>query len=322
MISGRCLVLGGSGFLGSHLVELLIEEGIQVRVYSRSAASYSRLAALADKIELVGGDFRATKALANAVHGCDYVFHFIGTTVPAASNRDPIFDAETNLVPTLRLLEICVQAKVRQVIFSSSGGTVYGNVNGQPIPETHPTEPHSSYGINKLTIEKYLDLFHRLHALDYTILRVANAYGPRLPLKGEQGVIGAVMARLGRSEPISMWGDGSVTRDYVYAGDVARAFRAAIGQRSPFRVFNIGTGVGTPLAELIVKMQQVIGCQGKLLKEPARQVDVPVNILDTTRARQHLGWEAKTSLEAGLRNTWNWIKAEEGRLALASTQAP
>ena len=218
-------------------------------------------------------------------------------------------------VPALRLLEVCVQAKVRQIIFPSSGGTVYGDTDSEPIPETHVMEPRSSYGITKVTIEKYLALFHRLHGLDYTILRVANAYGPRLPVRGEQNAVGAFLARMGRGEPIALWGDGSVTRDYVYVGDVARAFRAALGQKSAFKIFNVGTGVGTSLGELIAVMEKVIGCRANVVKQSGRQIDVSVNILDPTRAREHLGWEAGTSLQDGLVSTWKWIQAEELRVS-------
>lgn len=318
MIEGRCLVLGGSGFLGSHLVELLLEEGIRLRVYCRSANSYNRLASLEDKIELVGGDIRASKALAKAVEGCDYVFHLIGTTVPATSNLDPVFDIETNLSPAMRLLEVCVEAKVKQIIFPSSGGTVYGNAGSEPIPESHPAEPRSSYGITKLTIEKYLELFYRLHGLDYAILRIANAYGPGLPTRGEQNAVGAFLARLRRGEPIVVWGDGSVTRDYVYAKDVARAFRAVLGQRSPYKVFNVGTGIGTTLRELIACMEQVVGCRAQIIQQPGRQIDVPVNILDPTLAREHVAWTPATSLEAGLISTWSWMEAREARFPKVS----
>ena len=313
MVDGRCLVLGGSGFLGSHLVELLLEEGMDLRVYSRSANSYNRLAPLAGKIELIGGDIRASKALAKAVEGCDYVFHLIGTTVPATSNLDPVFDIETNLSPAMRLLEVCVEAKVKQVIFPSSGGTVYGDAGSEPIPETRPAEPRSSYGITKLTIEKYLELFYRLHGLDYAILRIANVYGPGLPTRGEQNAVGAFLARLGRREPILVWGDGSVKRDYVYVEDVARALRAALGQQSPFKVFNVGTGIGTTLLELIACMERVVGCRGQIIQQPGRQIDVPVNILDPTRAREHLGWKPAVFLEEGLISTWSWMQAQEPR---------
>jgi UDP-glucose 4-epimerase len=313
----RCLVLGGSGFLGSHLVELLLKEGIHVRVYSRSANSYNRLASLEDKIELVGGDIRASKALARAVEGCDYVFHLIGTTVPATSNLDPVFDIETNLSPAMRLLEVCVGAKVKQVIFASSGGTVYGDAGSGPIPETHLAQPRSSYGITKLTIESYLDLFYRLHGLDYAILRIANVYGPRLPTRGQQNAVGAFLARLSRGEPIVVWGDGSVTRDYVYVEDVARAFRAVLGQQSIFKVFNVGTGVGTTLLELVARMERVVGRRAEIVRQPGRQIDIPINILDPTRAREQLGWEAATSLEAGLASTWSWMQAQDLRFRVS-----
>lgn len=157
-----------------------------------------------------------------------------------------------------------------------------------------------------------------MHGLDYAILRIANAYGPRLPTRGEQNAVGAFLRRLGRGEPIVVWGDGSVTRDYVYVGDVARAFRAVLGQQSPYKVFNVGTGIGTTLLELIARMEQVIGRRGHIIQQPRRQIDVPVNILDPTRAREHLGWNPATSLESGLRGTWSWMQAQELRLPAVS----
>jgi UDP-glucose 4-epimerase len=319
MTAGRCLVLGGSGFMGSHLVELLADRGWQVRGFSQSADRWQPAAA--SNVSWVTGDFRDPKTVADAVDGCDYVCHLIGTTTPASSNRDVVFDAETNLIPTLRLLEACVRAKVRRIVFSSSGGTVYGATGRSPISEEHPTQPHSSYGIIKLAIEKYLELFRRLHGLDYTVLRVANCYGPRLPVAGEQGVVGSFLDRLHRGEPIELWGDGSVTRDYVYVGDVARAFWAALGQQSPFKIFNVGTGVGTSLLDLIALMERVTGRRATLARKPARQVDVPANILDPMRARESLGWQAGTPLEAGLLHTWNWVRAARGVALRAPSHA-
>lgn len=310
MGGGRCLVLGGAGFMGSHLVERLVEEGMPVRVFDQPGCAARRLAALVKKIEVVEGDFQQGRELAAAVAGCDTVYHLVGTTVPATSNRDPVFDVESNLVATLRLLQASVQAGVKQVIFSSSGGTVYGEPRQQPIPETHPTEPRSSYGISKLAIEKYLALFHHLHGLDYAVLRVANAYGPGLPTSGEQGAVGAFLKQLKHGEPITLWGHGTVVRDYVYVGDIARAFRAAGGQRSPFRVFNIGTGVGTSLKELIACMEKITGRRASLETRPPRPVDVAANVLDPTRAAQHLGWKPETSLETGLARTWEWVLAQ------------
>ena len=309
MTPGRCLVLGGSGFIGLHLVELLLENGLQVRVFSRSSSFPTRLTAVRDRIEFSVGDFDDVRSLANAVKGCDHVYHLIATSAPATSNRNMVFDADSNLIATLRLLEICVRENVQQIIFPSSGGTVYGRTEHWPIQESHPTEPQCSYGVIKLAIEKYLELFRLQHGLDYTVLRIGNCYGPRLPTTGEQGVVGAFLDRLRRGEPITLWGDGLVTRDYVYVSDVARAFRAALGQRSPFRVFNIGTGVGTSLLNLIEMIERATGCRARIFRQEGRDVDVPVNILDATRARECLSWEATTPLEQGLANTWNWIQA-------------
>lgn len=259
----RCLVLGGAGFMGSYLVELLLKEGIPVRVFDLQPCPAHWLTS-STGVEVVQGSFLDAELVAGAVSGCQYVFHLIGTTVPSTSNRDPVFDVQTNIVGTLHLLEACVRAKVRQVVFSSSGGTVYGEPSALPIPESHPTQPRSSYGITKLAIEKYLALFSQLHGLDYAVLRIANAYGPGLPLSGEQGVVGVFLARLKRELPIVVWGDGSAVRDYIYVQDVARAFRAALGQRSPFRVFNIGTGVGTSLLQLISLMERTTGLRSAL----------------------------------------------------------
>lgn len=311
MNGGRCLVLGGAGFVGSHLVELLLKEGFPVRVFDLQQCP-ARWLTSSTGVEVVRGSFLDADLVAGAVSGCQYVFHLIGTTVPSTSNRDPVFDVQTNLVGTLRLLEACARANVRQVVFSSSGGTVYGEPSALPIPESHSTLPQSSYGITKLAIEKYLALFFQLHGLDYTVLRIANAYGPGLPLSGEQGVVGVFLARLKRELPIVLWGDGSAVRDYIYVEDVARAFRAALGQRSSCRVFNIGTGVGTSLLELIALMEQVTGLRAQIEKHPNRPSDPPANVLDPSQAQVHLGWKATTTIERGLALTWEWVRTATG----------
>ena len=309
MSGTRCLVLGGSGFIGSHIVELLLNRGFKVRIFSRSAGFSKRLAD-GNAIEFFPGDFRDAQSVADAVKGCDYVFHLIATTVPTTSSRDVVFDVCSNLVATLGLLETCVRERVQRVIFSSSGGTVYGRADNCPIQEFQSTEPQCSYGVVKLTIEKYLELFRIRHGLDYTVLRISNCYGPRLPLNGEQGVVGSFLDRLRRAEPVTLLGDGSAIRDYVYVMDVAMAFQAAITHRSPFRIFNIGTGVGTSLLHLIEMMESATNCRFRILRQESRDVDVPVNILDASRARKYLSWEAATSLEWGLVNTWDWIRTE------------
>ena len=179
------LVLGGNGFIGSHLVDQLVRTGHAVRILDRALSRFYTPPA---GVDLVLADWEDEKVLTAALSGVETVFLLIGTTLPASSNADPIFDVQSNLVGTLRLLQACVAQGVRRIVFSSSGGTVYGIPQTIPIAETHPTEPISSYGITKLAIEKYLALYCRLHGLNYVVVRGANPYGKRQDPQRPQGL--------------------------------------------------------------------------------------------------------------------------------------
>jgi UDP-glucose 4-epimerase len=174
---GRALLLGGSGFLGSHLLEALLADGYDVRVFDRIRKPTG--VGRPPGVEVCEGDFGNYSDLAAALEGREVVFHLIATTVPKTSNDDPAHDLETNLVATVRLLDIARRNKVKKIVFASSGGTIYGVPATVPIPEHHETRPICSYGIHKLAIEHYLHLYHRLHDLDYCVLRVSNAFGER-----------------------------------------------------------------------------------------------------------------------------------------------
>jgi UDP-glucose 4-epimerase len=265
--------------------------------------------ATAAKAEIVTGDFLNYGDLARALSGIEVVFHLISTTLPKPSNDNPVYDVETNLVGSLRLLELCRAHRVRKVVFSSSGGTVYGVPATVPIAEAHPTEPLCSYGIQKLAIEKYLQLEHALHGLDYCILRPSNPYGERQRTDVAQGAIAVFLERALRGEPIEIWGDGSVVRDYVYVGDVAEAFVRAVSYEGAQRVFNVGSGTGTSLKELIEKIGALLGRKPAVDYRPARRVDVPINVLDSSAAARHLGWRARTPLAQGLQRTCDWMRA-------------
>ena len=162
----RCLVLGGKGFIGSHLVDGLLAHGYRVRCFDRAHIPPLSATTPPAGFELVEGDFTSESDVAAALEDCDVCFHLVSTTLPRSSNLDPVFDLETNLLPSVRLLRQAVQAGVRRVVFASSGGTVYGRPNAVPIPETHPTDPLCSYGIAKLAVEKYMGLFADLHGLE------------------------------------------------------------------------------------------------------------------------------------------------------------
>jgi len=308
MTCQHCLVLGGAGFIGSHIADALVENGYAVRIFDLPRRKMTNVAHLLDRVEVIEGDFTNEADLERALPGADYVFHLVGTTLPQSSNENPTYDAESNLIATLRLLQLARTRDVKKIIFISSGGTVYGVPQTIPIPETHPTFPVSAYGITKLAIEKYLHLYHHLYGMDYVVLRVSNPYGERQQSVGaQQGVVPVFMNRLRRGEPIIIWGDGSVVRDWLYVKDVAQAFVLALKNTSPHRIFNVGSGVGLSLNELLAMLSRVAGITPHVSYTASRPTDVPCNVLDTTRIRAEWGWSATTPMEVGLTRTWDWV---------------
>ena len=300
------LVLGGAGFIGSHLAEALARDGQRVRIFDRPHVD--RLPQL-QRFELFTGDFLNPQALAPAIAGAEVVFHLISTTLPKNSNDNPAYDVESNVLGTLRLLELCRRHKVRKLVFVSSGGTVYGPPRSTPVREDHPTEPICSYGVHKLMVEKYLQLEHHLHGLDYSVVRPPNLYGPRQRLDTAQGAVAVFLDRALRGEPIEIWGDGSVVRDYIYVADAVEALVKASRFKGEPRVFNLGSGRGTSLKELVAEIEKLLGKPVKVNYSAARALDVPVNVLDASAAARHLGWRASTPLAEGLRRTYDWLRA-------------
>ena len=303
-----CLVLGGAGFVGSHLTEALARSGQHVKVFERP--HIDRLAQLPRKdVELFTGDLLNPQALVPALRGTEIVFHLVSTTLPKTSNDNPVYDVESNVVGGLRLLALCREHGVRKVVFVSSGGTVYGIPQAVPIAEDHPTDPICSYGIHKLALEKYLQLAHRLHGLEYCILRPANLYGPGQRLDTAQGAVAVFLDRALRGLPIEIWGDGSVVRDYVFIDDAVDAILKAARFAGAPRIFNLGSGSGTTLNQLVAEIQKLLGRPLKVNYAATRSLDVPANVLDATLARRHLDWSATTPLGEGLRRTYEWLRS-------------
>lgn len=303
------LVLGGAGFIGSHVVDGLLEAGHRVRVFAQPASDLGNLAMVLDKIELYYGDFASTDDLAAALTGIDLVIHLVSTVLPASSNLNPLYDIETNLLSTVKLLELAVKKGVKKVVFASSGGQVYGPAVTLPITELSPTEPLSSYAIVKLTTEKYLKLFHHLHGLDYAILRIANPYGERQRIDAVQGAVAVFLGRIKNRQSIEIWGDGSVARDYLYVADLVRAIMQACTISCPVKIFNIGSGQPLSLSDLISLLIEVSGHRVPVVYKAARLCDSPVNFLDCSRAIKYLDWEPQVDLRAGLKLTWEWVLA-------------
>lgn len=302
------LVLGGAGFIGSHIVDALVARGHNVRVFDRFNVSTSNLANVLPHIELITGDFLNESDMSCALQGIDLVVHLISTTLPKTSNDNPVYDVESNVVSTLQLLNLSRQHGVRKIVFFSSGGTVYGPTAACPISEIYATDPICSYGITKLTIEKYLNLYYRLHDLDYVVLRVANPFGERQKATSGQGAIAAFLWKILQGEPIVVWGDGTVARDYFYISDLVSATMAVIERELPSKIYNIGSGIPCSLNELLSVMQTVTGLTPKIQYTPARKLDVPVNYLNISHAEKELGWSPKISLAQGIDRTWSWLE--------------
>jgi UDP-glucose 4-epimerase len=304
----KCLILGGGGFIGSHLSHALLRRGHPVRVFERPVPEQLVAERARGPIEWVYGDFLNQSDVAEAVAGCDIVFHLISTTLPKSSNDNPQYDVQTNLAGSLSVLEAARSTGVQRIIFVSSGGTVYGVPKSTPISESHPTDPICSYGITKLAIEKYLHLYYTLYGLDYLVLRIANPFGEGQRPDAIQGAVGVFLNRAIRNEVIEIWGDGSIVRDYLYIDDVTDAFMRGLDYHGELRVMNVGAARGYSLNELLAAMEAVLGNPIERRYIAARAFDVPVNVLDSTRARDLLGWTPRISLQEGLTRTANWLK--------------
>lgn len=312
----HCLVLGGRGFIGSHLVDALLAQGHPVRCfYKASPFDAPPPPSSGRRLEYFEGDLNDPARVAEALQGIDTVFHLISTTLPQSSNEDPAFDVSSNVLSTVRLMTDAVRLGVKRVVFVSSGGTVYGVPQVSPIPETHPTDPVCSYGITKLAIEKYMGLFRHLHGIECSVLRIANPFGERQRMRSGQGAVAVFLGKVLRGETLDIWGDGSVVRDYIYISDVIDALLAAMRYSGPEYVFNIGSGQGHSLNEVLQALENVTGRPAQRNYLPGRAFDVPSNVLCIERAGQQLGWAPKVGFEDGLRRFADWANQEPGRYA-------
>jgi UDP-glucose 4-epimerase len=235
-----------------------------------------------------------------AIAGADVVFHLASSTYPSTSNSDAAFDLESNVVGSVRMFQTAIKCHVRRVIFVSSGGTVYGVPQQNPISESHSTDPICSYGIHKLAIEKYLYLFRTIKDLDSVVLRVSNMYGELQSLERPLGAVSHFTNRAIRGKPIDIWGDGAVRRDYIHVDDVVDALLKSISYTGSDHLFNIGSGRSVSLNQLLDLIRQRIGAEITVNYLPARSFDVRENVLDISRAAKTLDWRPSITLEAGL----------------------
>ena len=293
----RILILGGDGFIGSHLVNALCKGGYFLRVFGRlREKSHPH----SDNIEHITGDLGNEYDLIGALEDIDICFHLISTVLPKSSNQDPIFDIETNLISTVRFLNLAVKANLKKIIFISSGGTVYGTPQYLPIDEYHSTYPRCSYGIIKLAIEKYLHLFYELYGLDYQILRLANPYGKGQKINNGQGVVNTFLTNAVQGKEVDIWGDGSTIRDYIYISDVVSALIKSITYNGPHKTLNIGSGQGLSLNQVLQEIEILLNKKIVRRYKPARSLDVPSSVLSIKNAIQALQWNPIVNFRDGL----------------------
>jgi UDP-glucose 4-epimerase len=297
----RAIVTGGAGFIGSHVVEALLARGDEVTVVDD--LSRGRRENVPGAARFVERDIR--EGLEAVFDGARPAacFHLAAQVDVRVSVEKPEHDADVNVLGTLAVLE-AARRHDAQVVFSSSGGAIYGECDG-PAPETAERRPLAPYGVSKLAGEEYLAAYGRLYGAGHVSLRYGNVYGPRQDPHGEAGVVAIFLGRLAAGEAPQIFGDGNQTRDYVYAGDVARATLAAVGQDGG--VFNVGTGAETSVGGLYELCRRVAGSSLEAEEAPARLGELQRSVLDVGLAERELGWRPEVPLEEGLRRTWGWI---------------
>ena len=310
----KVLVTGGAGFIGSHVADRLVEEGCRVHVMDDLSGGYRENVPEAATFHDL--DIRSAEAAELfEEHRFAALCHLAAQMDVRRSVADPQFDADVNVLGFLNLLEAGRQNGLEKVAFASTGGAIYGEpdpeVNGGgPQPETHPTLPMSPYGITKLVSEHYLRFYNQTHGLDYAALRFGNVYGPRQNPHGEAGVVAIFAQRLLRGQDVTINGEGKQTRDYVFVGDVVRAFVAALAADQS-GVYNVGTGVETDVNELFRHINEHSGAGADEVHGPAKPGEQERSVLDYSHTQRSLGWTPEVDVATGLKTTVDWFRQRE-----------
>jgi UDP-glucose 4-epimerase len=297
------LVTGASGFIGSAVVAALTRHGEHVVAVARRPPPVA-----APGTSWIKADLRTHTEWSALLEGITTIYHFAWSTLPATSNEDPVADASDNIVATLRLLE-AVKTKPRiRFVFASSGGTVYGQLQAGRAAETHPTQPTCAYGVSKLAVENYLRLFTSMWGLDAVTLRISNPYGPGQDTGRNFGAVTTFAQRALNGEPITIYGDGSVVRDYLYISDLVNAVVRAGQMRGGVPVMNIGSGVGRSLNDVVDTVAAALGRPVATRYLPPRNFDVPMSVLDIETARVALSWSPKVDFPHGVMSTLSGLR--------------
>jgi UDP-glucose 4-epimerase len=310
----RALVTGGAGFIGSHLVDALLEQDVEAVVVLDDLSSGRREnleRALARGAQLIEGDIRDPDAVAEAFAAArpELVCHLAAQIDVRRSVADPVFDLAVNVGGTINILEAACEAGTRRVLFASTGGAIYGEGEGRelPLPEDAERRPDAPYGQSKLAAEGYLSLYERLRGLSAAALRLGNVYGPRQDPHGEAGVVAIFCGALLEGRTPLVFGDGEQTRDYIYVDDVVSGFLAAARSEAG-GAFNLGTGLETSVLELGRMLAAAHGTKFEPELRPPREGEIQRISIDPGRAERELGWRAQVTLDDGLARTLEWAR--------------
>jgi UDP-glucose 4-epimerase len=309
----KCCIIGGTGFIGSHLVRLLEARGKELTVVGRNPLPTRPIP---EGVRYFCGQYGDRRFLASALQDASEVVFLAHSSVPKTSFEDPIEDILTNLPAAITLFEVAVERRIEKFVFVSSGGTVYGKPQKIPISEEHPTNPISPYGITKLAIEKYAHMYYEISSLPVICVRPGNGYGAgQFPFIG-QGFVATAIASILKEKEITIFGDGGTVRDYLYVTDLAGGIAAALERGISGEIYNLGTGEGRTNREVLAALELLCRESGLHLRVrtmPPRRFDVSCNVLDPTKLNRHTGWRALIPFNEGIKETWEWyLRASRG----------
>lgn len=311
-MSEHHVILGGGGFIGRHVALRLVAAGKKVTLVVRHNGVVLLPQAIQDSCHVVTTELGAAD-WDELVATADVVHHYAWSSIPASANANPNGDLQANVCPTIDLLDALRRRGGGRVVFASSGGTVYGKVRELPVPEDHSLAPMSAYGTGKVTAEAFLGLYRSLYNVDCRIARIANAYGAGQDPRRGLGAVTTFLHNGLNKQPITIWGDGEIIRDYVHVSDIS-AFLVALAQapREEAFIFNVGSGVGTSLNEIVSSIEQHLEYALVVQRTNHRNFDIPANILSIERAKQTLGWQPRLLFSDGLALTLADIR--EGKM--------
>lgn len=308
----KILLLGAAGFIGTNLtIELAKNAENEITLVDRCRDFFNPIVNINLKnIRIVESGLTVDMDFDSILQNQEVVYHLVSTTVPTTSNQHISQELVSNVVFSANLFEACIRCGVKKVVFISSGGTVYGKEVDCPLKEKTATNPISSYGVQKVTIEKLLYLYRYMYGLDYRIIRLANPYGPYQRPNGVLGAVTTFTYKALKGDEITVYGDGSVVRDFIYIDDAIRAIMKIAKGENKHRTFNLGCGYGTSIKQVLETIEKALGKSMNVSYIEGRKVDVPVNYLDISRYEKYYGALNPISLEEGVKKTADFMKHE------------